>query len=103
MQLSDLHVVGAGLVPAPAVHVFAFIRRVAMLVDVDDRCVQLAVGTFGDQRQGFRQGGVGVLQGVEGQSRLAVLVVEQPHQLVDPVLACCHSTSRLAIMALCSV
>ena len=67
-------------------HVVAPVRRVAMFLDVNDRRVELAFGAFGRRGQGLRSGGVGVLQPVEGQSRRAVLVVEQPHQLLRRVV-----------------
>ena len=85
-ELADLHRLDVALVPAPAIDVFAPVHCVAMLFDVDDGRVELALGTLGRRGQGLRSGGIGVLERIEGQSRLAVLVVEQPHQLLRRVV-----------------
>ena len=53
-----------------------------MLFDVDDRGVQLAAGPVGRLGENPGPGGVAVLQGLEGQSRLAVCVFEQPNDLL---------------------
>ena len=61
------------------------VRRDAVLLDVNEGRVQLAPGAFRGARQNAGHGGIDVLQHGKGQTRLAVLVIEQPDQFVGRV------------------
>ena len=84
----DVHFRDVVLVPVPSMavvpveDVVAVERRLAGFFDVDDGRVQFAPGALRRRRQHLRHGRVGALQRGEGQPRCAVLVVEQPDQLV---------------------
>ena len=61
-------------------------HRKAEFLDPQHGGVQLAVRPVRGVAEHLRHGGVGVLQRVEGQPALAVLVFEQPHELVGDLL-----------------
>ena len=79
----ELHVVRIFVAPvAVAVHVGISIRGVAHVADVNDGGKEFAVGLLCRLNQRTGQVDVAVLQGVKRQTGFAVVVVEQPDELV---------------------
>ena len=88
VEVADLHCPDVGFPPVPARDVVAIrVHRVAAFLDMDDGGMQCAVGALRRSRQHMRDRVVGVLQGVEGQARRRVVVLEQPDKLAGTLIA----------------